>query len=165
MILRGDRTWPFVAKLIGTIRVDNVVATWFGGDSDPQDNGQTACGYPTKGHPGLLGCSLPMDLGTERATEGSPLPRLPWGLHSDGTPNPDGAWVTVWPIGFPDAVISAFPLIDDGPGKQATKDPRAPHGIDLTKAAFVLVAIAAGIDAASALRNGTLRVGYKIVAS
>jgi hypothetical protein len=106
MILRGDKTWPFVVKFSGTLLVDNVMATWFGGDADPQDKGQTACGYPTKGHPDLLGCSLPMDLGTERPTEGSPIPRLPFGLHSDGT------IVIVWPFGQPDKAIE-LPLIDD----------------------------------------------------
>jgi hypothetical protein len=164
MILRGDKTWPFVAKFIGTIFVDNVVATWFGGDVDPQDNGQTACGYPTKGHPDLLGCSLPMDLGTERATDGSPIPRLPWGLHSDGTLNPDGTIVTVWPFGFPDQVLP-LPLIDDGPGKQATKNPAEPHAIDLTRAAFSQLAAFAGLKPAAALRAGIIRVGYKIVAT
>lgn len=165
MILRGDRTWPFVVKFTGQLLVDNVIATWFGGDSDPQDKGETACGYPTKGHPDLLGCSLPLDLDRqESATEGSPIPRLPWGLHSDGTHNVDGCFVDVWPFGFPDKIIRDLPLIDDGPGKQATKDPTAPHAIDLTQAAFILVAQAAGMDPKRALRNGTIRVGFKIAA-
>jgi hypothetical protein len=155
MILRGDKTWPFVVKFTGTLYIDNVVATWFGGDNDPQDNGKTGCGFPTKGHPDLLGCSLPMDLGTEAATEGSPIPRLPWGLHSDGTINPDGTFVTVWPFGFPAAAITV-PLIDDGPGKRATKKPENPHAIDLTKAAFVKLG--------GKLLAGTMRVGFKIVA-
>jgi hypothetical protein len=156
MILRGDRTWPFAVKFTGTLFVDDVVATWFGGDSDPQDDGQTACGYPTKGHPDLLGCSLPLDLDrTERATEGSPIPRLPWGLNHDGTPNPDGTLVTVWPFGAPEKAITV-PLIDDGPGKQATTDPKDPHAIDLTMAAFVKLG--------GSLRAGTMRVSFKIEA-
>ena len=36
-------------------------ATWFGGDDDPEDNGQTASGVPTKGNPTLLGCALPLN--------------------------------------------------------------------------------------------------------
>jgi hypothetical protein len=164
VILRGDKTWPFVAKLVGTIVVDNVVATWFGGDLDPQDDGQTSCGYPTKGHPDLIGCSLPMDLGTVKQTDGSPLPRLPWGLHSDGTPNPDGTIVTVWPIGFSDFFLPC-PLIDDGPGKQATTNPAEPHGIDLTVAAFVAIAAVLGLDRRTALSRGKLRVGYRITAT
>lgn len=165
MILRGDKTWPFVVKFTGQLLVDNVVATWFGGDVDPQDDGQTACGYPTKGHPDLLACSLPMDLDrNESATEGSPLPRLPWGLHSDGSPNPDGTIVTIWPFGLPDKLFQ-FPLVDDGPGKHATSNPADPHAIDLSRAAFVLIAQALGIDPKKALRNGVLRVGYKIVAT
>lgn len=105
-----------------------------------------------------------MDLGTVKATEGSPIPRLPFGLHSDGTPNPDGTIVTVWAIGFPDSILQC-PLIDDGPGKQATTNPADPHAIDLTVAAFVWIANVLGIARAKALKQGTLRVGYKIIAA
>jgi hypothetical protein len=97
-----------------------------------------------------------MDLGTERATEGSPLPRLPWGLHSDGTLNPDGTQVKVWLFGKPEEAIT-IPLLDDGPGKQATKNPKDPHAIDLTRAAFVKLG--------GNLRAGTMRVGFKIEAA
>jgi hypothetical protein len=153
-------------KFVGTLMVDNVIATWFGGDADPQDKGKTACGYPTKGHPDLLGCSLPLDLDDEeRATNGSPIPRLPFGLHSDGSPNPDGATVIVWPFGRPELALDPLPLIDDGPGLKATSDPRSPHAIDLTVAAFRLLAQKLGLDPKKALRTGTVRVGFKIVAT
>lgn len=169
MILRGDGTWPFTVKFTGTLFVENVVATWFGGDDDPQDNGETASGFPTKGHPNLLACSLPMDFGQRvKWTDGSPIPRLPWGLLPNGQPNPLGTFVEVWPYNpsDPDARQKAvhLALIDDGPGKQATKDPKAPHAIDLTKKAFAVLAEAIGKDPDQAIRDGTMRVSFVITA-
>jgi hypothetical protein len=58
-----------------------------------------------------------------------------------------------------------LPLLDDGPGKQATKNPAEPHAIDLTRAAFSQIAAFAGLDPRKALRIGVIRVGYKIVAA
>ena len=73
-------------------------ATWFGGDDDPGDNGQTASGVLTRGHPSLLGCALPLAGYGLQSLRGTPLPMMAFGLHHDGLPNPDGAWVEVMPV-------------------------------------------------------------------
>jgi hypothetical protein len=101
-------------------------ATWFGGDSDPEDNGQTASGVPTKGNPGLLGCALPMAGYGLKSLRGTPLPMMAFGLHHDGSPNPDGAWVDVT-CGL---LTLTLPVVDLGPSL------RTRHAIDLTVAAF-----------------------------
>lgn len=107
--------WAFSIRVDGGDLVcDHTSASWFGGDNDPLDNGETASGVMTKGNPDLLGCALPV-LPQVRSTAGSPLPRLPWKI----------------PV-----VVTAFgqtitvPLIDNGPAKSAR------DGIDLTVAAF-----------------------------
>lgn len=116
-VLRGDGTWGWVAEIDGEdIVIRDATASWFGGDDDPQDNGETASGVLTKGHPELVGFSLPMDFGPKSpATEGAPLPRLPWKIP-----------VTV-SLG---AMSVTGPLIDLGPAKSAK------HQVDLTQAAF-----------------------------
>jgi hypothetical protein len=116
-VLRGDGTWGWVAELDGEdIVIRNATASWFGGDNDPQDNGETASGVLTKGHPDLIGFALPMDFGPKvPSTQGSPLPRIPW-----RTP------VTV---SLGDVSVMG-PLIDLGPAKSAR------HQVDCTQAAF-----------------------------
>jgi hypothetical protein len=153
-ILHGDGTWSFTLTVDGDDLVTTapVLATWFGGDSDSMDSGETACGYPTKGHPSLLGCALPMHGYGEPHTEGSPVPRMPFGLHADGTNRADGAHVRVWsPKTNKDITV---PVIDLGPGKQAST-PGHPHGIDLTRQAFR----ALGLDPAV----GVAEVRYRIL--
>ncbi len=177
MILQGDGSWPFNVQFSGTFQVDNVVATWFGGDSDPQDSGQTACGFPTKGHPDLLGCALPMELCTRStATMGAPFPHMPWGLDSHGVDVPSGCHVLVWRSDDYTKSVTV-PLIDLGPAKSASRvsvgksyvhnalyimretvakaSPQA-HAIDLTRAAF----LALGGD----LNAGIIQVGFKVIA-
>ncbi len=177
MILSGDGSWSFTAKFTGTLEVLDVVATWFGGDYDSQDSGETACGYPTKGHPELVGCSLPMELCNQSpSTKGSPIPRLPWGLFANGKDNPDGAHVEVWRTDKSEA-LSSVPLIDIGPAKSASvaqlggfkkyfHHPKyleravaarkigKPHVIDLTVAAFQKLG--------GKLSDGVLLVSYRI---
>lgn len=116
-VLRGDGTWGWVAEVDGEdIVIRDATASWFGGDDDPQDSGETASGVLTKGHPDLVGFALPMDFGKScPGTEGAPLPRLPW-----NTP------VTV---SLGDVSVTG-PLIDLGPAKSAK------HQVDLTQAAF-----------------------------
>jgi hypothetical protein len=105
-----------------------------------------------------------MDFGIP-ALKGAPFPRLPFGLHSDGTTNPDGTFVTVWLFGHPELELCGLPLIDVGPGKKATKDPEEPHALDLTRAAFVKLAAFIGIKPKDAIKKGKLRVGFKVVAA
>lgn len=127
--------------LVGSIE-SPVIATWFGGDDDDEDSGETASGIITKGNPGCLGCALPVP--TCPATHGSPLPRLPYlkTLVEVFTFVPgDGGQVI-------DKKITV-PLIDVGPALDTN------HAIDLTIAAFE----ALGGD----LKQGTLKVWFRIV--
>jgi len=117
-VLEGDGQWGFKVTVDGDdLLVDPARATWFGGDSDPEDNGETASGVMTKGHPDLLGCALP--IGGFNVTAGSPMPHLPWNIQ-----------VRIYcPATNKDVTV---PLIDLGP----SKPPRANAQIDLTKATF-----------------------------
>ena len=92
-LLRGDGSWPWTATVDGDDILVQGLATAFGGDDDPQDDGSTASGFNTKGHAGLMACSLPMRDDNMEALRGSPIPRMPFGLNADGTRNPRGAWV------------------------------------------------------------------------
>lgn len=116
-ILKGDGTWPWTAEVDGDdIVVRNAKATWFGGASDPEDNGETASGVSTKGNPKILGCALPMDgFKAVKSTKGSPIPRLPWKMLVEVSHN--GSTLSV-------------PVIDIGPSKYTG------HPLDLTVEAF-----------------------------
>lgn len=152
--LVGDGSWPFHLIIDGPDLVcDLAYATWFGGDSDPQDSGATACGYPTKGHPQLMGCALPMSGYNVNVLKGSPVPHMPFGLHSDGSTNLDGCFVRVFnPVTEKQITV---PCIDLGPGKQATKNPAIPHAIDLSQAAFKAIG--------GSLEQGIVKVRYRIL--
>ena len=100
--------------------VRNVNATWFGGPNDRSDSGETASGVNTRAHPDILGCALPMAGFHHRATDASPIPRLPWFTPVRVTNAKTGKEIQV-------------PLIDLGPSLNA-----ASHAaIDLTEMAFV----------------------------
>lgn len=119
--LKGDGTWPFIAEIDGDdIVVRDVKATCFGGDSDPQDNGETASGISTRRNPRLQACALPLSYSRMEALRGSPIPWMPWRTPVDVTHG--------------DVTITV-PLIDLGPGKQATRKGQPAHAIDLTVAA------------------------------
>ena len=157
--------------------VSRAAATWFGGDSDPGDNGQTASGVPTKGNPSLLGCALPLAGYGLQSLHGTPLPMMAFGLHHNGSPNPDGAWVEVTMLGDGRSEIAdrpepfrqadgpepveglpssnselraalLLPVIDLGPSL------RTRHGIDLTVAAFK--------HFAGDLSQGVITVSYRL---
>jgi hypothetical protein len=118
--------WFPVVRHGDDLVVPRAAATWFGGDNDPEDNGQTASGVPTKGHPSLLGCALPLAGYGLKSLRGTPLPMMAFGLHHDGSPNPEGAWAEVT-CGL---LTLNLPVIDLGPSL------RTRHAIDLTVAAF-----------------------------
>ena len=100
--------------------VRNVRASWFGGPDDSEDSGETASGVNTRHHPDILGCALPMAGFHHPATDGSPIPRLPWFTPVQVTNTSSGKQIQV-------------PLIDLGPSLGA-----ASHAaIDLTETAFV----------------------------
>ena len=140
-ILAGDGTWFFNAAISNDdIVVHDQIATWFGGDDDPQDDGETASGVNTKGSPKLIGCSLPMDgFQKVRATKGSPIPRLPWVTLVEVT-NLDA------PAGTTPLLC---PLIDIGPAKKTR------HALDFTHEAFRRLG--------GNLNRGTMRVNFRIV--
>lgn len=151
--LVGDNTWPFTALLdpIGPNAkpVDIVVgknqivyATYWGGSHDDMDSGETASGYPTKGHPDLLGCAIPMRVNNMAALHGSPIPYMPFGIKANGGPNPKGAFVRAY---CPRTELTiVVPVIDLGPGKGATRDPKRPHALDLTIAAWKALGLEVG---------------------
>jgi hypothetical protein len=132
-ILKGSGDWGWTAEIIGNdIVVQNAKTTAFGGANDKGDNGQTACGFPTKGHPDLLGCALPLDgyAHTPRehaALDGTPLPHMDFGLTSKGADRPAGAHVEVTDL--KSGVQIVVPVIDLGPAKGTG------HPLDLTEAA------------------------------
>jgi hypothetical protein len=120
----GDATWPWVVVIDGDdARIiprqgRKLSASWFGGNDDPLDNGETASGILTKGNPMLKGCSLPMRISnkhTVKSCHGSPIQNLPWR--------------TIVKVRKGDKTIS-IPLIDVGPAKYAGEV------LDLTQAAF-----------------------------
>jgi hypothetical protein len=132
-ILKGSGDWRWTAEVIGNdIVVQNAKTTAFGGANDKADSGQTACGFPTKGHPELLGCALPLDgyAHTKReheALDGTPLPHMDFGLTSKGADRPNGAHVEVTDL--KSGVQIVVPVIDLGPAKGTG------HALDLTEAA------------------------------
>ncbi len=114
-ILTGGEGWAFTARVDGDdIVVENCTVTWFGGDNDPLDNGETASGIPTKGNPNLMGCALPV-LPQVHSTANSPLPKIPWGTTVLFTYN----WKTI-----------GTTLVDNGPARSAR------DAADLTVKAF-----------------------------
>ena len=133
--------WSLVLRVDGDdLVVDSTQASWFGGDNDPQDSGETASGVLTKGHPDLLACSLPMRyLGphgpTREAMLGCPIPMLPYRT-------------TLVEVTRSGKTVK-LPLIDIGPAKSAR------HGIDLTQAAFKALG--------GNLRDGLIQVSYRIL--
>jgi hypothetical protein len=139
-LLTGDGTWHLFPEIIGDdICVHDQIATWFGGDSDPMDDGETASGIRTKGRPLLIGCSLPMDFGKRvKNTQGSPIPIIEW-----------LTLVEVTNLDAPDMPKLLCPLIDIGPAKKTL------HALDLTQEAFKRLG--------GNLNRGTLRVDFRII--
>ena len=122
MQYEGDGSFGFVAVVDGDdLVITDVRATWFGGDSDPNDSGDTASGISTKNNPDILGCSLPMSTIEPRACAGSPFRKLKWKTE----------------IHVFNAVtnqVVTCQLIDVGPAKR--KDGAKQGAIDLTPAAM-----------------------------
>lgn len=135
--------------------VRNVKCTCFGGSGDSMDSGETASGYSTKGHPDLMAVSLPMHYEgkhkpTREALYGSPIPALPFGLHANGTPDHDGAWVE---IKFGNGKKFLVPCIDRGP--DIRRFPK--NAIDAT------LALAKQADPRATANNFEAIVDYRIV--
>lgn len=137
MILRGDGTWPFFARIDGDdIVCENIAITAFGGNGDgtngdPQDNGDTASGKNTM-RERVVGCSFAVDgrtlklsTGEHVALDGAPIPPLRTGGHLAFFQPVE---VTI----SGQTVLLSDGWCDLGPGKQATHDPSEPHALDLT---------------------------------
>jgi len=127
----------------------NADCTAFGGDSDPEDNGETACGYNTKGHPDLLGCAIPMRVDTLHSLCGSPIPHMPFGMFANGKLNPHGARVIVSDPAT-GRLTPPLPVVDLGPSGY-TK-----HACDLTEAAARI--LTPGASARNFERTLTVRI-------
>lgn len=139
-IIKGNKRFPFDLLVDGDdLVLVNVTATWFGDTDhdDPTDDGMTASGYATKGHPGLIAASLPMDgqqfpkmsRAEHAALDGSPIPRMPFGLDRHGKPVDGGCRISIKKL---DGNVVEIPVIDLGPGAFTG------HALDLTEAAFNL---------------------------
>lgn len=154
--LVGDGTWPFTAQVDGEDIVvgknGTVYTTFFGGSFDSMDSGETASGYPTKGHPDLMGCALPMRVASLAALRGSPIPHMPFGIKASGAINPGGTIVRVYSPRTKKTI--EVPCIDLGPGKQATTRHDQPHALDLSIAAYK----ALGLDLATGLEVVEYRI-------
>jgi len=138
-LLLGDGSFPFIAEIVGNdIEASGVIATWFGGPNDSQDNGETASGVSITQNPNILGCALPMDGFQFSKTNGSPIPKIPWKTIVKVTNQSNQS-------------VEALPLIDLGPSKFASSH----AAIDLTEAAFR----ALGGDPIA----GTMKVNFVVV--
>jgi rare lipoprotein A (peptidoglycan hydrolase) len=117
------------------------MASWFGGKSDPDDDGSTASGIMNDGSdPNLMGCALPMAISNGqlvKACIGSPFPPLP---YKSTMVKITANWITI-----------TVPLIDCGPAFDENRC------IDLTVAAFK----ALGGD----LDNGLMPVSFIVLTS
>jgi len=137
--------WFPVVRSGDDLLVPRAAATWFGGDADPDDHGQTASGVPTKGQPTLLGCALPLAGYGLKGLRGTPLPMMALACTTTALPNPDGAWAEVT-CGL---LTLKLPVIDLGPAL------RTRHGIDLTVAAFK--------HFVGDLSQGVITVSYRLI--
>jgi hypothetical protein len=154
-ILKGGAGWGWDALVVGDdIVVQGAKTTAFGGDSDKSDSGETACGFPTKGHPDLMGCALPLagyakSPAAHAALDGTPLPHMPFGLTSKGADNPTGAHVEVTDPATGKKTI--VPVIDLGPAKGTG------HALDLTVAAARL------FKPNATANNFAMKLNYRII--
>jgi len=146
--MQATERFPFTVEIDGNDLVCTGIATAFGGAYDPMDNGDTASGVNTKRNPLILGCALPMDGYGVRSLKGSPFPKMPFGLHHDGTTNSEGAHIVLELPG--DRVIGPIPVIDLGPSGGTG------HALDLT------VATARMLDQHATASNFEQRVTFRI---
>jgi hypothetical protein len=128
--------------------VENGIATWFGGDSDPQDDGTTASGNNTKGHPKLIACALPMRVDSVKNLRKSPLPHMPFGMLSRYRDNPHGAQINVVNRATGKS-LQHVACIDIGPALYTQ------HPLDLTVAAFEALGVKRKV--------GTQKVDFRIL--
>lgn len=125
--------WPFEVRVVGAdLVIDGTTATWFGGDADPDDNGETASGVRTKGNRGVMGCALPV-VGGHRSTKGSPLAFPAPGMR------PGIPWKTPVEVTYGGKSITV-PLLDNGPAKWVQNSGEGGKAIDLTPAAMAELA-------------------------
>jgi hypothetical protein len=114
-IIPGTGSFHWSIQVDGNdLLILNVWGTAFGGSNDPQDDGQTSSGVSTKLHPFIMGVALPMSGYGLKSLQGSPIPHMPFGVHSNGQDRPDGAHVVIQDVvtGKQSPVV---PVIDLGP--------------------------------------------------
>ena len=135
--------WNFSVMVDGDdLVVKGTTATWFGGNNDPQDNGETASGVMTRGNPDCMGCALPVIV---RDAEGKPV----FSTHDSPLAlTPHIPWHTQVQVTHHDNSIT-IPLIDNGPARSSTR------GIDLTVAAFHALG--------GCLKEGVISVDYRVL--
>ena len=154
-MLKGGAGWTWDAQVVGDdIVVQGAKATAFGGANDATDNGQTASGFPTRGHPDLMGCGLPLagyarSAAEHAALDGTPLPHMPFGLTATGGDNPAGAHVEL--TDPKTGKKTTVPVIDLGPAKETG------HAVDLTVAAANLFKNNATAN------NFAMKLNYRII--
>lgn len=122
------------------IIVSGGIMTWFGGDSDPEDDGQTASGFSTKANLKSKGCALPKDIGKQfKPTYGSGIPNVPYLILVEITRSDN-----------PNVKITV-PVIDIGPN--VSKYPT--HYLDVTPEAFK--------DLGGEINGNPISVTYRII--
>lgn len=131
-LLHAQGGWNFTVTAEGDdLVMRDVRATCFGGDADPQDDGETWSGINTRSHKDACGVALPMDgrafqTRSEKfhaALDGSPIPRVP-ALTQVLVQVGSGAGARQW----------IWPVIDLGPAKYTG------NALDLTPAAARMIA-------------------------
>ena len=146
----GDASKWFLVEQDGDDLIFLGWATCFGGDADPQDNGETASGFNTKAHLDSAAVALPMDgrafatssRAFHEALDGSNVPRLPWLTQVEVTAG--------------DKTV-VLPVIDLGPAKYTG------NVLDLTPAAARLFDPGASAVNFSATVNARIIGGARFV--
>jgi hypothetical protein len=131
----------FKVILDGQDLIVDGLCSWFGGTPDP-GTGQTASGISLIDNPGLVGCALPLP--GDPATNGTPLPHIPF-----------GTMVRVWCSNT--KIQVTVPLVDVGPAL------RTGHVIDLTQYAFALLVGLKPSDLGGTSDPGVVAVKYRIL--
>lgn len=152
--------WAFTALVDGKdLVVPHGIATCFGGEADPEDDGNTASGFNTKAHPKAAAVALPMrgemfkglSPAEHAALDGSPIPRVEWLTIVEVALLPtdlvNQSWDVIESAGL---IWEAFPVIDLGPGR------RTGNALDLTPGA------ARVFNAQASATNFMMRCCYRI---
>ncbi len=149
ILLPGSPQWDWLKVAIDgedIVTSSLTIVTFFGGDDDDMDSGETASGIDTKGHPLLMACALPLLRPHLPQLAGSPLPEhVPWRTMVRFFNPTNTRQIEV-------------PLIDLGPSLYVMDHGVKRfihHGADLTKAAFLALG--------GTVAKGSLRLRYRLI--